>query len=143
MITNALENKPLPVYGDGMQVRDWIYVQDHCRAIDVALRQGRSGEVYNIGGLHDVPNIEVVKMILKLLGKPESLIQYVKDRPGHDRRYAMDAGKLMTELHWKPQFDFETALKVTVEWYLAHRTWWERIRSGEYQKYCQTVYGQR
>lgn len=141
MIANALEDKPLPVYGDGLQVRDWIYVQDHCRGVDEVLRRGRTGEVYNIGGSHDVPNIEVVRTILKLLGKPESLIQHVKDRPGHDRRYAMDTAKIGKELGWKPQFDFAAGLKKTVEWYLANRAWWERVRSGAYQDYYRKMYG--
>ncbi len=143
MIANACENQPLPVYGDGQQVRDWIYVLDHCRAVDCVLRRGRAGEVYNIGGLHDVANLEVVRRILALLGKPESLIRHVADRPGHDRRYAMDAGKLETELGWRRAYDFETALQATVDWYLAHRAWWERIRSGAYRDYYQTLYGGR
>ncbi|MDP2989636.1 MAG: dTDP-glucose 4,6-dehydratase, partial [Kiritimatiellota bacterium] len=143
MIANALENKPLPVYGDGRQVRDWIYVHDHCRGIDCVLRKGKTGEVYNIGGMHDVPNLEVVRLILKLLNKPPSLIQHVTDRPGHDRRYAIDSTKIETELGWRRQFDFETALKATVDWYLQNRDWWERIRSGEYQKYYAAMYGNR
>ncbi|MDO9541343.1 MAG: dTDP-glucose 4,6-dehydratase, partial [Kiritimatiellia bacterium] len=118
MIANAIEDKPLPVYGDGLQVRDWIYVLDHCRGVDFVLRQGKPGEIYNIGGRHDVPNLEVIRMLLKMLNKPESLIQYVNDRPGHDRRYAMDTTKIETELGWKPEFNFETALRLTVEWYL-------------------------
>lgn len=143
MIANALENKPLPVYGDGMQVRDWIYVLDHCRGVELALRAGKPGAVYNIGGIHDVPNLDVVRLILKILKKPESLIRFVKDRPGHDRRYAIDSARIRKELGWKPKFDFETALKMTVDWYLAHRSWWERIRSGDYQKYYETMYGNR
>ena len=143
MIANALEDKPLPVYGDGRQVRDWIYVEDHCRGVDAVLRKGKTGEIYNIGGMHDVPNLDVVRRILGILKKPESLIQYVTDRPGHDRRYAMDAAKLQRELGWQPRFDFDTALQKTVEWYLAHRAWWERIRSGEYQEYYAALYGNR
>ncbi|MBI3986984.1 MAG: dTDP-glucose 4,6-dehydratase [Lentisphaerae bacterium] len=143
MIANALENKPLPVYGDGRHVRDWIYVLDHCQGIDTVLRKGKPGEIYNLGGLHDVPNIDVVRLILKYLNKPESLIQYVKDRPGHDRRYAIDTSKIQGELGWKPRLVFEDALRSTVEWYLANRPWWERIRSGEYQKYYATLYAQR
>ena len=143
MIINALEDKPLPVYGDGMNIRDWIYVIDHCRGIDLALRHGKSGEVYNIGGIHDVPNLEVVRLILNILNKPESLIHFVTDRPGHDRRYAIDASKSQKELGWKPQFDFETALQATVDWYLANRSWWERIRSGDYEKYYELMYGNR
>ena len=142
-IANALENKPLPVYGDGRQVRDWIYVHDHCRGIDCVLHQGKAGEVYNIGGMHDVPNLEVVRLILKLLNKPPSLIQHVTDRPGHDRRYAIDSTKIETELGWRRQFDFETALRATVDWYLQHRAWWERIRNGAYRKYYETIYGNR
>ena len=143
MIINALEGKPLPIYGDGMQVRDWIYVVDHCQGIDMALRQAKKGEVYNIGGTHDVPNLDVVRLILKILNKPESLIQFVKDRPGHDRRYAIDASKIHKELGWKPQFDFETAIQTTIDWYVTHRTWWERIRSGDYEKYYEIMYGNR
>ncbi len=143
MITNALEDKPLPVYGDGRQVRDWIYVEDHCRGVDAVLRRGKTGEVYNIGGSHDVPNLDVVRRILAILRKPESLIQYVKDRPGHDRRYAMDAAKIECDLGWKPCFDFDAALEKTVAWYLAHRSWWERIRSGEYRNYYAAMYGNR
>lgn len=141
MIANAMEDKPLPVYGDGLQVRDWIYVRDHCRGVDVVLRRGKPGEIYNIGGLHDVPNLEVIRLLLKLLNKPESLIQYVNDRPGHDRRYAMDTAKIKNELGWEPEFDFETALRQTVDWYLANRSWWERVRSGAYQDYYRKMYG--
>jgi len=124
-----------------MQVRDWIYVHDHCRGVDTVLRHGAQGEIYNIGGMHDVPNIEVVRMLLKLLKKPESLIQYVNDRPGHDRRYAMDTAKIKKELGWEPEYDFETALRQTVDWYLANRSWWERVRSGAYQDYYRKMYG--
>lgn len=143
MIANALEDKPLPVYGDGMQVRDWIYVRDHCRGLDGALRRGRAGDVYNLGGQHDVPNLEVVRLILNILNKPDTLIRYVQDRPGHDRRYAIDCGKAQRELGWKPEHDFESALRATVDWYLTHRSWWERIRSGAYQHYYETLYGGR
>ncbi len=143
IIINALENKPLPVYGDGMNIRDWIYVIDHCRGLDMVLRHGKAGEVYNIGGLHDVPNLEVIHYILKRLEKPESLIQFVKDRPGHDRRYAIDADKIRKELGWEPLFSFETALDATVDWYLAHRQWYERIRRGEYKTYYRTMYENR
>ena len=141
MIANAVEDKPLPVYGDGMQVRDWIYVRDHCRGVDTVLRHGKKGEIYNIGGLHDIPNLEVVRMLLKLLKKPESLIQYVNDRPGHDRRYAMDTTKIKKELGWEPEYAFETALRQTVDWYLANRSWWERVRSGVYKDYYRKMYG--
>lgn len=143
MITNALENKPLPVYGDGMHVRDWIYVLDHCSAINVVLRHGKAGEIYNIGGNCDIPNIEVVRKILKLLGKPESLIRFVDDRPGHDRRYAMSIAKIKKELGWKPEHSFDDALQLTVKWYQEHRQWWERIRSGVYRDYYNQIYAKR
>lgn len=143
MIVNALEDKPLPVYGDGMQVRDWIFARDHCNAVKLVLQKGKPGEIYNIGGMHDVPNIEVVKAILKLLGKPESLIKYVKDRPGHDRRYAIDCSKIRKELGWQPCYSFEDALKETVNWYVENKAWWERIRSGKYQEYYDTMYSNR
>jgi len=143
MIANALEDKPLPVYGDGKHVRDWIYVMDHCSAIDCVLRNGKSGGVYNIGGGHDVPNIDIVKGILKILKKPESLIRYVEDRPGHDRRYAIDATHIRNELGWKPSRSFEQALEYTVQWYVKNRDWWGRIRSGEYQHYYERMYGNR
>ncbi len=143
MITNALADKKLPVYGDGMNVRDWIYVLDHCSAIDVVLRQAAPGSVYNIGGGHDVPNIEIVKSILDILDKPHSLIEYVQDRPGHDRRYAMDSETLTRELGWQADRTFEQALQQTVDWYLNNRTWWEHIRSGEYTSYYEKMYGYR
>ncbi|MBN1671895.1 MAG: dTDP-glucose 4,6-dehydratase [Kiritimatiellae bacterium] len=143
MVANALEDKPLPVYGDGMHVRDWIYVLDHCRAIDVVVRKGTAGELYNIGGTHDVPNLDVVRGILRILDKPESLIRFVKDRPGHDRRYAMDAGKIRAELGWQPAGSFEDALEATVRWYVENREWWERIRTGAYREYYQKLYGNR
>ncbi len=143
MIANALEDKPLPVYGDGMQVRDWIYVADHCRGVDLVMRRGKTGGVYNLGGLHDVPNLEVVRQILDLVGKPASLVKHVPDRPGHDRRYAMDTAKIRAELGWEPQYDFRGGLKRTVEWYLANRGWWERIRSGAYREYYDKIYRNR
>jgi len=143
MLANALEDKPLPVYGDGMHVRDWIYVLDHCSAIDAVLRKGKSGEVYNIGSMHDVPNLHVVKTLLSILDKPESLITFVKDRPGHDRRYAMDAKKIQHELGWKPAHTFEDALKDTIDWYLSNKTWLDRVRSGEYANYYETLYADR
>ena len=143
MIANALEDKPLPVYGDGMHVRDWIYVLDHCSAIDAVLRKGRAGEVYNIGSMSDVPNLHVVKQILAILKKPESLIKFVKDRPGHDRRYAMDAVKIQKELGWKPAQSFDDGLKLTVDWYLGHKPWLDRVRSGEYAKYYEKIYAGR
>ena len=143
MIANALEDKPLPVYGDGLHVRDWIYVQDHCSAIDLVLRKAKSGSVYNIGSEHDVPNILIVKLLLKILGKPESLIRFVEDRPGHDRRYAMDSSRLRRDLGWKPAHSFEQALRATVRWYLDNRPWWEHIRSGQYTTYYKRLYGKR
>lgn len=143
MIANALEDKPLPVYGDGLHVRDWIYVRDHCSAIDVVLRKGKQGEVYNIGGMYDVPNIEIVKGILKHLDKPESLITYVTDRPGHDRRYAMDNTKIRNELGWEPAYTFDQGLKETIDWYLANGPWLEHLRSGHYRSYYETLYGNR
>ena len=143
MIANALEDKPLPVYGDGMHVRDWIYALDHCSAIDAVLRKGRPGEVYNIGSMNDVPNLRVVKQILAMLKKPESLIRFVKDRPGHDRRYAMDAVKIQRELGWKPAHSFDEGLKLTVDWYLGHKTWLDRVRSGKYAKYYEKLYAGR
>ncbi len=143
MITNAIEDKPLPVYGDGMQVRDWIYVLDHCKGIDFAMRKGRSGEIYNFGGTKDIPNIEVVRRILKLLNKPETLITYVADRPGHDRRYAIDSTKALKELGWQPAHSFETALEETVHWYINNKDWWHRVKSGEYLKYYERLYSKR
>ncbi|MFN3561049.1 MAG: dTDP-glucose 4,6-dehydratase [Chloroherpetonaceae bacterium] len=143
MIANALNDKPLPVYGDGLNVRDWLYVEDHCRAIDTVLHKGKFGEVYNIGGHNEKRNIDIVKLILQKLGKPESLITFVKDRPGHDRRYAIDASKIERELGWRPQETFETGIEKTIQWYLEHRKWWERIISGEYQKYYELQYEKR
>ena len=133
MISNALENKPLPVYGDGMNVRDWLYVRDHCRAIDEVLRRGKLGEVYNIGGNNEWHNIDIVKLILKQLGKPESLISFVEDRLGHDRRYAIDANKIKRELGWEPSVNFEDGIKATIKWYLDHKEWIARIKSGAYR----------
>src|SRR5208283_2403378 len=133
MITNALEDKPLPVYGDGMNVRDWLYVEDHCRAIDAVLRQGQAGEVYNIGGHNEWHNIDIVKIVLKELGKPESLISFVEDRLGHDRRYAIDASKIKRELGWEPKVQFEEGIKATIDWYLKNKTWISRIKTGTYR----------
>jgi dTDP-glucose 4,6-dehydratase len=143
MIINALHDKELPVYGDGLNVRDWIYVIDHNRAVENVLENGRVGEVYNIGASREMKNIEIVKLILKILGKPESLIKFVKDRPGHDRRYAIDSSKIQNELGWKPEYEFEEAIVKTIEWYKQNRDWWERIISGEYQKYYEEQYGKR
>jgi dTDP-glucose 4,6-dehydratase len=143
MIGNALEDKPLPVYGDGMHVRDWIYVEDHCDAIARVLQDGKTGEVYNIGSMNDVPNLHVVKTLLAHLGKPESLIQFVKDRPGHDRRYAMDATRMQEQLGWTAATSFEDGLAKTIDWYLANREWLESIRSGVYRDYYQAMYAGR
>lgn len=143
MILNALEDKPLPVYGDGKNVRDWLYVEDHCRAIELILENGRVGEVYNVGGHHEKQNIEVVKTILHALGKSEELIAFVKDRPGHDRRYAIDPSKIHRELGWLPQTSFEDGIQKTVEWYLQNRSWWEHIRSGDYRRYYEQQYGMK
>jgi dTDP-glucose 4,6-dehydratase len=143
MIRNALADEPLPVYGDGLHVRDWLYVEDHCRAVDLVLHKGASGEVYNIGGHNERTNLEVVKTILAELGKPESLIRFVKDRPGHDRRYAIDATKIRRELGWQPQYNYETGIRETIRWYLANRDWLDRVVSGEYLKYYENQYGDR
>ncbi|MDQ2733292.1 MAG: dTDP-glucose 4,6-dehydratase [Armatimonadota bacterium] len=143
MIANALEDMPLPVYGDGQNVRDWIYVDDHSRAIRTILQQGVPGEVYNIGGSSELPNLQVVRAILNLLGKPESLIQFVPDRPGHDQRYAMDATKLRQETGWTPRTRFEEGIRATVEWYLANTGWMSRVRSGAYQQYYERLYENR
>lgn len=142
MITSALEGRPLPVYGDGLNVRDWLHVEDHCRALELVLFRGRPGEIYNIGGHGERTNLEVVRAILKILGKPESLIRFVKDRPGHDRRYAIDPSKITRELGWRPRYTFEEGLAETVEWYVKNRFWWERIKSGEYREYYMKMYGE-
>ena len=143
MIINALHDKPLPVYGDGLNVRDWLYVEDHCRAIDLILQKGRLGEVYNVGGHNEMRNIDIVKLICKELGKPESLIIYVKDRKGHDRRYAIDPTKIHNELGWLPETKFADGIKKTIKWYLENQDWWENIVNGEYQKYYEKMYGNR
>ena len=141
-ITNAVEDLPLPLYGDGRNVRDWLYVLDHCEAIDVVLRKGVEGEVYNIGGGAEVENIILTKKILALLGKPESLIQPITDRPGHDRRYALDCGKLRA-LGWRTTCDFDSALAETVRWYQDHEAWWRPIKSGAFRDYYRKQYEQR
>lgn len=141
MIANALEGKPLPVYGDGLQVRDWLYVGDHCRAIDLALRQGRPGAIYNIGGGNEQRNLDLVKLLLDRLQRGHDLITFVADRPGHDRRYAIDAAHIRAELGWAPTVDFASGLTRTIDWYLANRPWWEKIRSGEYTAYYAKMYG--
>ncbi|WHX99993.1 dTDP-glucose 4,6-dehydratase [Neobacillus sp. DY30] len=143
MIINALHDKELPIYGDGLNIRDWLHVEDHCQAIDLVLHKGRNGEVYNVGGNNERTNIEIVKTILKHLNKPESLMKFVKDRPGHDRRYAIDATKLRTELGWSPKYNFDTGIEQTINWYLNNREWWENIISGEYQDYVKSQYGGR
>jgi dTDP-glucose 4,6-dehydratase len=143
-ITNILEGKHVPVYGDGLYVRDWLYVEDHCRAIDVILTHGVIGETYCIGGMHeDVSNLDIVKKILTFMGKNESSIDYVKDRPGHDRRYSVDWTKIQTTLGWKPLFGFDTYLGKTIEWYTEHQEWWKRIKSGQYQTYYKKKYGDK
>jgi dTDP-glucose 4,6-dehydratase len=143
MISNALDNQPLPVYGDGQQVRDWLYVYDHCRGILAVLNKGRDGEIYNIGGNRSLPNLDVVRQMLQLTGKGESLIVYVKDRPGHDRRYALSSDKLTHETGWEPVMNFEDGLARTIEWYRANAAWVARVRSGEYRTYYERNYGNR
>lgn len=139
-ITNLLEGRKVPVYGDGLNVRDWLHVSDHCEALRCVLRRGRPGQVYNIGGGNERNNLQITRIILEQLGCGESCIQYVPDRPGHDRRYAVDCSKIRGELGWKPALDFETAMAQTVEWYCQHRTWWQRIRDGEYRNYYERQY---
>ncbi|MDR3305707.1 MAG: dTDP-glucose 4,6-dehydratase [Clostridiales Family XIII bacterium] len=143
MIKNALADIPLPVYGEGLNVRDWLYVEDHCKAIDMILREGGAGEVYNIGGHNEMANIDIVKLILKYLGKPESLITFVTDRKGHDLRYAIDPAKITGALGWMPETRFADGLKQTIDWYLANKPWWENIVSGEYTRYYEKMYGNR
>ncbi|MBQ6621236.1 MAG: dTDP-glucose 4,6-dehydratase [Mogibacterium sp.] len=143
MIANALADKALPVYGQGLNVRDWLYVEDHCRAIDLILQGGRVGEIYNIGGHNERANIEVVRTILRQLGKPESLITYVTDRKGHDLRYAIDPAKIHRELGWLPTTTFDEGIRQTIDWYLEHQDWWKRIVSGEYMDYYEKMYGNR
>lgn len=143
MLINALEGTPLPVYGDGMQVRDWLHVWDHCVAIDLVIREGRDGEVYNVGGSNERANIDTVRTILRVLGKPESLIKHVTDRPGHDRRYAINATKIHTELGWSPRYSFESGIEETVQWYVDNQNWWSAVRSGEYLEFYGRQYGHR
>ncbi|MCY9517648.1 dTDP-glucose 4,6-dehydratase [Paenibacillus apiarius] len=143
MIANALNDKQLPIYGDGLNIRDWLYVEDHCSAIDLVIHKGSNGEIYNVGGNNERTNIHIVRTILEQLGKPESLIKYVEDRLGHDRRYGIDATKITAELGWKPKHTFETGIEETISWYLNNRTWWERIQSGAYQAYYEQQYGKR
>jgi dTDP-glucose 4,6-dehydratase len=142
-VTNALEDKPIPVYGDGLNVRDWIFVDDHCRALDVVIQKGRPGQIYNIGGGSEKTNLELIHKLLELLDKPRSLMQFVADRPAHDRRYALDCTKITAELGWKPGYSFEKGLKATVDWYLKNGPWWRSIKSGEYAKYYKKMYLKR
>ncbi len=143
MIANALNDKPLPVYGEGINVRDWLYVEDHCKAIDLIIHKGRVGEVYNIGGHNEMRNIDIVKLICKELNKPESLITYVTDRKGHDMRYAIDPTKIHTELGWLPETKFKDGIKKTIKWYLENKQWWETIINGEYKNYYEKMYGNK
>ena len=143
MIANALDNKPLPVYGEGLNVRDWLYVDDHCKAIDLILHKGKVGEVYNIGGHNEMRNIDIVRLICKKLGKSEELITYVQDRKGHDLRYAIDPAKIHSELGWLPETRFEEGISKTIDWYLDNRSWWQEIISGDYQQYYQKMYDGR
>lgn len=143
MITNALQDKPLPVYGDGLNIRDWLYVKDHCSAIDLIIHKSKEGEIYNIGGNNEKHNIDIVKTVLRLLKKPEALITYVKDRPGHDRRYAVDSGKIRAELGWTPKTDFDTGIEKTVKWYLENQKWLQDIEDGSYKEYYDKIYGGR
>jgi dTDP-glucose 4,6-dehydratase len=143
VITNAMADLPLPIYGDGRQVRDWIYVEDYCRALDLILQGGRAGEIYCVGARAERTNLEVVEMILELLGKPRSLIRFVEDRPGHDQRYALDPSKVEREFGWRPQETFESGLRKTIAWYQANRAWVEKVRSGEYRQYYERMYGRR
>ena len=139
-VTNALSDKELPLYGDGKNIRDWIYVKDHCGAVDLVLHKGVEGEVYNIGGRSEKANIKITELILDYLGKPHTLIKYVKDRLGHDRRYAIDCSKIEKELGWKPAYSFEDGMKKTIRWYIDNRPWWEKIKSGEYMEYYERMY---
>ncbi len=143
MIINALADKPLPVYGTGVNVRDWLYVKDHCKAIDLIIHKGRIGEIYNIGGHNEMRNIDIVKLICRELGKPENLITYVTDRKGHDMRYAIDPSKIHNELGWLPETKFESGIKMTIQWYLDNKWWWKDIISGEYKSYYEKMYGNR
>ncbi|MDD6258526.1 MAG: dTDP-glucose 4,6-dehydratase [Erysipelotrichaceae bacterium] len=143
MIANALADKKLPVYGEGQNVRDWLYVEDHCKAIDLIIRKGKVGEVYNIGGHNEMHNIDIVKLILKELGKPESLIEHVTDRKGHDQRYAIDPTKIHNQLGWLPETMFKDGIKKTIQWYLDNKEWWEDIIKGDYQNYYEEMYGKK
>jgi dTDP-glucose 4,6-dehydratase len=140
VITNALENKPIPIYGDGLYRRDWIYVEDHCSALENVLLKGKPGGIYNIAGGQEKTNLELIKLLLKNVGRPESLITFVKDRPAHDRRYAIESSKISKELGWQPYYSYDKALKSTVDWYLQNKTWWQRIKSKEYMEYYDRMY---
>ena len=142
-ITNVLENKPIPIYGDGLNVRDWIYVADHCCALDIVLQKGKLGEVYNIAANQEKTNLELIHRLLDVMGKPRELMTFVADRPGHDRRYALDVTKITRELGWKPAYSFEKALTITVDWYINNEAWWRKIKSGEYVKYYERMYSHR
>jgi len=142
-VTNAVEDKPIPVYGDGLNIRDWIFVHDHCRALDAVIQKGKPGEIYNIGSGNEKTNLELIRKLLELLDKPQSLIQFVTDRPAHDRRYALDCTRIATELGWKPAYSFEKALSATVDWYLKNESWWRSIKSGEYSRYYEKMYLKR
>lgn len=143
LITNALEEREIPVYGDGLNVRDWTHVEDHCRALDMVIQKGRPGETYNVGGSCEKTNLELVKLVLDVLGKSQSLIKFVADRPGHDRRYALETAKMERELGWEPSVYFEKGIRDTVNWYIGNKDWWQRIKSGEYAKYYDRAYSQR
>jgi dTDP-glucose 4,6-dehydratase len=143
LVTNALAGQPLPIYGDGLNVRDWIHVRDHCSAVDCVLRKGRPGEIYNIGARHEMPNIAIARRILSLMDKGEELITYVKDRPGHDRRYSIDPSRVEKELGWKPEHSFDAGLRETIAWYRDNPVWVEHVRSGEYMTYYERMYRQR
>ncbi len=142
-VTNALEDKPVPVYGDGLNIRDWIFVTDHCRALDAVIQKGKLGEIYNIGSGNEKTNLELIRKLLEQLDKPQSLIQFVTDRPAHDRRYALNCARIATELGWKPAYSFEKALSATVDWYLKNESWWRSIKSGEYSRYYKKMYLKR
>jgi len=142
-ITNALENKPIPIYGDGLNVRDWMYVTDHCQALELVIQKGKPGEIYNIGGNNEKANVELINKLLAIIGKSQKLITFVADRPGHDRRYALDTAKINQELGWKPLFPFEQALVATIDWYMNNESWWRQVKSGEYAKYYERMYVHR
>jgi dTDP-glucose 4,6-dehydratase len=139
-ITNAFFSQELPIYGDGLYIRDWIYVEDHCKALDLVLHKGKIGEIYNISGSHEKTNLEITELILEKLNQPKSLIKHVKDRPAHDRRYALDSSKLRNELNWSPDISFEEGIAKTVDWYIVNQKWWQKIKTGEYLDYYQKHY---